>query len=555
MSQIHIKQLLRNNLTLTYCIICITLVTLILYWRLPDTFTNPQFFAEDGTIFYGQAIFDGFKSAYTPYAGYFHLIVRIVALIGNLLPQAHVPALYNFVAWLTICLIVIYLFSSRLPFKNHTKFILGLAIVATPTPNDPFMHLLNIQWLLAFGLLLLIISNGPQSFRQSVFDFVFLTLLGLTVNITPFFMPLFVIRFAIRKTKHSLYLLILSVAVGIIQLWNMVGRNIDAPIFEFLNSELLQLLTIRLGFIFLGEKIYIAHRSGLFIFVMLAFFAFLYLYIIWNSIKHRNFPRLIFIIAGPIMLGLTILLYRNDLPVLIPVENGGRYFLLPTVSLIWALILADENKFRWEHYLALTSLFAFIFLTPINKNYRFQDLHWPVYLSYCRGDNRLCQIPINPVWDPPNWFAFASSGENKQIDSGDPYVAKFDNNIELLDFNFDYNRNIKKAGLEIYFVWYAADFMDDDYVLMLDLYNPENNNNLVKSFERIPLGNYPTSKWRLGEIVIDNIRVQLDSPLNENFLLGVSWFDPQMNVKLPARDFQDILIPENTLTFPISLEN
>src|ERR1019366_4560833 len=53
-------------------------VLLILFARRPESFLHPQFYAEDGAVFYVGAHRDPWGSILTPYAGYLHLASRLV---------------------------------------------------------------------------------------------------------------------------------------------------------------------------------------------------------------------------------------------------------------------------------------------------------------------------------------------------------------------------------------------------------------------------------------------------------------------------------------------
>ena len=64
---------------------------LVLYARMPDAFSHPQFWAEDGTIFFLDAHSGGWRALLDPYSGYLHLIPRAVAWLAELLPYELIP--------------------------------------------------------------------------------------------------------------------------------------------------------------------------------------------------------------------------------------------------------------------------------------------------------------------------------------------------------------------------------------------------------------------------------------------------------------------------------
>jgi hypothetical protein len=73
----------------------------VLFARRPDLLNNPQFYAEDGKLFFHDAVLYGFGALVAPYAGYHQLIPRLVALIALPLPAAAAPAAY---AWSSVAI-------------------------------------------------------------------------------------------------------------------------------------------------------------------------------------------------------------------------------------------------------------------------------------------------------------------------------------------------------------------------------------------------------------------------------------------------------------------
>ena len=58
-------------------IILFTLAFIVIISRRPDAILNPQFWAEDGSVFYAQAYNKGIiNSLFLPYAGYLHAVPR-----------------------------------------------------------------------------------------------------------------------------------------------------------------------------------------------------------------------------------------------------------------------------------------------------------------------------------------------------------------------------------------------------------------------------------------------------------------------------------------------
>src|SRR5215469_2472520 len=60
-----------------------------------DAITNPQFWAEDGAIFYAQQTANYWPQIATPYAGYLHVVPRVVAWLSSSIDPLYLPLIYN----------------------------------------------------------------------------------------------------------------------------------------------------------------------------------------------------------------------------------------------------------------------------------------------------------------------------------------------------------------------------------------------------------------------------------------------------------------------------
>src|SRR4028118_535532 len=153
-------------------------VSLLLWVRKPDSFHNPQFWAEDGSIFFGQQVQLGARAHLEPYAGYFNAVPRLVASLTALLPHRHAPALYNAAALLVLLALAWKLYSPRLGLRWPLPF--ALAVVLVPHPGgEVFVCLANVQWILALLLLAVLLQRSPESGAQAAGDAGVVLLSGL----------------------------------------------------------------------------------------------------------------------------------------------------------------------------------------------------------------------------------------------------------------------------------------------------------------------------------------------------------------------------------------
>ena len=83
--------------------------------RRPEGITNPQFWAEDGKVWFAQAYNEGALSALlSPWTGYAQTFSRLVAAASLMVPFRHAPLVFNVAAVLAQALAPFFLASSRL---------------------------------------------------------------------------------------------------------------------------------------------------------------------------------------------------------------------------------------------------------------------------------------------------------------------------------------------------------------------------------------------------------------------------------------------------------
>ena len=201
------------------CIAC----TGILFIRKPDAFLNPQFWAEDGTIFFKSALEDGWSSMLDRYSGYFHFYPRLISCLAvELFPIAYQPHIYNFAALLGLLFVVSHLFVPRV--NVSFRFVLALLLVLAPTGtevgvygSEAILVLTNTQWYLSLSLLLLLISRPPKRWTGWVFDLSTLLFVGFTGPFLVPFAPLFLARALYEKRVYPTAMCNLATTIAVIQ--------------------------------------------------------------------------------------------------------------------------------------------------------------------------------------------------------------------------------------------------------------------------------------------------------------------------------------------------
>lgn len=169
-----------------------SMVLAALVSRRPGLLLRPQFWAEDGLIFYQQAHELGFVPALlNPYAGYPHTLPRLIAGLAQLLPLSAAPLLFNCVGLVVQSLPAIYVSSSRMAHLAPlpVRLLLGFLYVGVPNVWRVHGNLTNAQWHLAVLCFLILIAAAPKSVWAKVFDVTALAVGSVTGPFVVFLLP------------------------------------------------------------------------------------------------------------------------------------------------------------------------------------------------------------------------------------------------------------------------------------------------------------------------------------------------------------------------------
>jgi hypothetical protein len=161
--------------------------------RRPSTLLQPQFWAEDGALFYQQPRGTGFlPTLVSPYGGYLHTLPRLTAGISLLLPLSYGPLLFNLVALVTQSLPAILLCTARMDHIGPlaVRILLGFLYIAVPNVPRVLGNLTNAQWHLAVLSFLIVVASPPRSVWAAVFDVVALSIGAVTGPFAAFLFPL-----------------------------------------------------------------------------------------------------------------------------------------------------------------------------------------------------------------------------------------------------------------------------------------------------------------------------------------------------------------------------
>lgn len=380
---------------------------LIIYLRMPDRLAHGFLWAEDGKVFLLGAYDLGARSLITPNAGYLHTIPRLIALAySKVFPIEHAARPFAWVSAAILCAVCAYLFSfARKVMGLPYAAAFALAPVLVSNSGEVWLTITNLQWVIAPALLILLweeffVAEGhgwTDGARGAA-----IVLMTLTGPFGLLFAPLVVFGAMVsRGFRRPLTAAAYAVAVCA-QIYMLHG---SPPTFapagephhvligylyfpwerQFLHHVVLDLL-IPDRWVALRE-----HRQAVAGVLTLACAACL-------TMAEGRFKAagwaLTAAAVGLWMIGIlrsgiwSFELTSNG--------NGARYFYVPYVFLMWAMILAAASPRRAVARVVSTAMFALMLVASTSA---FRAATWPA--PGVIGIGRNAQLIVNPS---PGWY-------------------------------------------------------------------------------------------------------------------------------------------------------
>lgn len=389
---------------------------LIVFSRRPDAVLNPQFWAEDGRVWYADAYNHGVVySLFTPVAGYYQTISRLVACFTQLFPLAYTPVIFNLAAISAKILVVNFLLSSRLSNLIPSlpiRALIAFVYLALPHSHETNANLTNAQWHLALLSFLIIVAAPSEKTLWKMFDVAAVLISALSGPFCLLLLPLAAVKFFKKREKWTVVLLVILIVSSIIQISSIATaeRVTQQP----LGATAGLFLKIIGGHLFVcsigGEKFY--HRiingslwnEGAAFFINLVGFGLL----IYTLLKSNLELRLLIIFSLMIFFSAMISpAISSEVPQWTAMwlsEYGSRYWLIPIfcflVTLIYLAVKADFSLVRYVSILLLVlSLYGIV---NDWKYRRFENLEFQAHAAEFENApaGQEVIIPINPnPWD------------------------------------------------------------------------------------------------------------------------------------------------------------
>jgi hypothetical protein len=400
------------------------ILVFLIFIRRPDAILNAQPWAEDGKIFLQQALTDPYGSILTPYAGYLHIVPRLVTLAAVQFGLPNAPLIMNLVALLISAYCISYLFDTDFRFlirNDLLRLFTAILIACMPIPQV-WMNITNIQWfLLIYTMLwttnLMFNSNvGDKKIGPGIiFQAVFLGVSFLSSPLSFMLIPGIVLGFMLRiKEKKAitgqLVLYMLSVASLAIHLIFCVthpdtSRGPGVPVSNvahYLSGEVFS------WFSFIGTTDFLTGIGYPLLYAVSLIIAIVLIYV---AIQRADYFISGWLWAIIVMNVLILFLLRQDYLSNFSTNTvfrgaiGGRFLLLPvTMLLLMIMRYIDQARGGLERmkgiWYYVPYLLLLIFLINVVFHFEqqpFVDLHYREYAAlYDPLGNATCDVPLNP---------------------------------------------------------------------------------------------------------------------------------------------------------------
>jgi len=386
------------------------LAAFILISRAPERISNGYMWAEDGAIFMNEAYQLGLASIFHPYAGYLHLLPRLIAVASAYLFGIHsAPYIYVDCALIISVSISVYLLRAglRFPWKRYPMILSALLALSpwlVPANNEVLLNVTNLQWVLAPALMMLLWECcGPDDGRQPA-----PTTLGLRMAAT-----------ALLTLTGPICILLMP-AAGLAFLWRMRRSPTWHSLAVF---AVYSLGTLTQAAVYLATREPTGERGGLqWMHELVAYLvgpalipqplldaipvlagvaagAFLLCLLAGGATSAQRWPLacLFYVFMATWMAGLL----RDHTGVHFSwYGNGARYTYPPELAMIWALLIIIGTARHQVFIHAATGLAVWMVLTGMTHYALADQVNWRLHKTTAGYQLKL----------PPNWTADLSNG-------------------------------------------------------------------------------------------------------------------------------------------------
>ncbi|MHA7987280.1 hypothetical protein ACX9R5_15890 [Rathayibacter sp. CAU 1779] len=397
-----------------YYSVLLAIGSVVAYLRYPAT-SRARMWSEDGNVFLGQALQHPLsETLFTPYAGYGHLVPRLVAWLVTLFPIGSAPAVTSVVMAVATGLLgisVFYLAGAHLR-GSVSRLLLLLLVVAAPSAGlEVALSSANFQWYLLIGGFIVIFTRRSGWLGAAVGSIVLVAAVGSSVFALGLFVPLALARAIILRRRSDQAIAIAGVLGGCFQMAVMIHgtRQLPSPpgLWPAINTYVSNVMLngwIGPAWTRALEAAEINTIAG--VLCLGATFTIAFLLRRWSLLAIAAFGvGAAYFAAATILTG-----YAYVAPAqMIDVGVGSRYFFFPIAMVTIVIIVAVDKLLATRRVLPLIAALALVGLIMTT-----------VFINYRAFDPRAKYLAYLPTWSSELTAARTLCAEDP---SAKPYLA------------------------------------------------------------------------------------------------------------------------------------
>jgi hypothetical protein len=218
----------REGLSLRQQVAVFAAAALLVFSRLPSFLLHPQFYGEDGPVWYAQAYNLGWlHSLVLPDGGYLNTLQRLGAGLSMLVPFRWTPLVMAIFGLLIQCVPVTILLSSRCRRWGSlsTRACFALIYLCSPNAREIHIVLTNSHWHLVFAAFLLAFSSPPRGWAGRLFDIAVFAVAGVSGPFSPLLFPFVLLFWWLRRQPWTLVQAAITGAGAAVQLYFLTHES------------------------------------------------------------------------------------------------------------------------------------------------------------------------------------------------------------------------------------------------------------------------------------------------------------------------------------------
>jgi hypothetical protein len=367
---------------------CIFAVSfLLVFSRRPDALLYPQFYGEDGVIWYTDAYYLGwFRPFLIPHTGYLQTLPRLAAALALIFPLGFAPLIMNCIGMGLQGLPVNLLLSRVCKGWSSLSARSAMAFVYLVLPNTTELNvsITEGQWHLALISSLLALGTPPKSKLLFLTEGLCILLCGLTGPFCIILLPIAFVTWLKRRDLWRLTAIGITAITSAIQLICLLQGAATERSTMSLGASFLLFCRMLLAQVYFGA-IYGAngalHRSSTYVYSFVILGTAVLMYCAWKAQLELKLFIAYAMMIFTASLRSPMASYDHPQWLVMAGAWGVRYWFFPMLAFAWCLVwCATSNGVWFFRALSIACLAIFCLHIPRNWKYpQYPDLHFQTY--------------------------------------------------------------------------------------------------------------------------------------------------------------------------------